>query len=133
MVGLLILSKFKTKVFSFYFFSSISVTIIFTESITKPKVLILCVGTIWDFLKFMTKSNLSYKRIAFCMFSSHIEKVSPLVKKSSIQPLQGTFSKCKVVIGTLFNLVNFLGQDPRPFGKHVKQYNSSFYLNLRNF
>ena len=53
------------------------------------------------------------------MFSSHIEKVSPLVKKLSIKPLKGTFSKCKVKICTLFNLVNFLGQGPRPFRKHI--------------
>ena len=57
-VGLLILSKPKTKVFSFDFFSLVSVTMIFTESITKPKILILCVRTIWDFLKFMEKKQL---------------------------------------------------------------------------
>ena len=53
------------------------------------------------------------------MFSSHIEKVSPLVKKPR---------KCKVVIDTLFDLMNFLGQDPRPFRKHVKHHNLSFHL-----
>ena len=84
MVGLLVLSKFNSKVFSFYFFSSVSVAIIFAESITKPKVLILCVGTNLDFFKFMTKPNLSYKRIVLRMFTSHIEKVSLLEKLPSI-------------------------------------------------
>ena len=99
----------------------------------NPKILILCVGTIQDFFKFMTKPNLSYKPIVWCMLSSHIEKVSFLVKKLLIKPVKGTFSKCKVVIGTSFSLVNLLGQDPRPIGKHVKQHNLSFNLNLRNF
>ena len=58
MVSLLVLSKPKTKAFSFGFFSLLSVTIIFTESITKPKILILCVRTIWDFFKFMEKNQL---------------------------------------------------------------------------
>ena len=66
------------------------------------------------------------------MFSSRIEKVSLLVKKT-INILKGTFSKCKNVIGTLFNLANFFEQVPRPFGKHVKQYNLSFHLDLKNF
>ena len=83
-VGILILSKLKTKAFSFCFFSSVSVTIIFTGSIKKPNILIICVGTISNFIQFMTKPNLSYKQIVLCMFSSHIEKVSPLVKESPI-------------------------------------------------
>lgn len=82
MAGLLILSRFKSKVFSFDLFSLVGATIIFTESITKPKVLTPCAGAIWNFLKFMRK--LAVQNVVLCMFYSHIDKVPYLVKKSSV-------------------------------------------------
>ena len=77
MVDLLTFSKFKTKVFCFCFFSSVSVTIILTESITKPKILILYVGTIWDFLKFMAKAQLVVQAHCFVyVFFTYWKSVS---------------------------------------------------------
>ena len=69
----------------------------------------------------MTKPNLLYKSLVLRMFFSHIEKVSPVVKKSSMSTLKGIFPKHKVVISTLFNLMNFLQQNQIPYGKQVNQ------------
>ena len=46
--------------------------------------------------------------------------------------MKSKFSKSKAAICILCNLVSCLGQDPKPFGKNVKQYSLSFYLNLRD-
>ena len=68
-----------------------------------------------------------YVLFAYCKSASVSKKIIDVTK------CKDTFSKCEVVIGTLFDIVNFFRQDPRPFGKLVKPYNVVFHLNIRNF